>query len=124
LSAGPSAAHLGSGVVLSMKNSLPLDTFSLGFLLAPAGRLQQPLYPNSQPFAAACCVNTAGPPGGGCWICDLGLWSKGPAEQKEGRSIKTADRAERGGRVGFTLDGTDLTAWIRSEEPERSGGEA
>jgi hypothetical protein len=29
-----------------------------------AGRLQQPLYPNSRPFAAACCGNTAGAPPG------------------------------------------------------------
>jgi hypothetical protein len=73
----------GVGVVLSIKNSLPLDTFALGFFVS-----------------------------GGCWICDLGFWSKGPAGQKEGRSIKTADRADRGGWVGFTPDGVTGLVWI------------
>src|SRR5215471_10475182 len=44
---------------------------------------------------------------GGFWICDLGLWSKGARGQKEGVDpIKTGDR---GGWVGFALDGVNPT---------------
>ena len=84
----------GVGVVLSMKNSLPLDTFSLGFLLAAGA--------------------------------GFAIWAFGRRGQpSKRRPFDQNGRPSRAGRTGWVYTRrTDLTAWIRSEEPERSGGEA